>query len=53
MEVLGDRGGGRVTHREKLRKFLGQQVMEQKVREKQQHTEKSHTGLGLHDEATW
>lgn len=47
MEVLGDSGGGWVTHREKLRKFLGQQVMDQKVKEKQQHRKKSHTGLGL------
>lgn len=33
MEVLGDSGGGRVTHREKLKRFLGQQVMDQKVKE--------------------
>lgn len=50
MEVLGDSGGGRVTHREKLKRFLGQQVMDQKVKEKQQHREKS--GLGL-DGAAW
>lgn len=52
MEVLGVSGGGRVTHRKKLRRFLGQQVMDQKVKEKQQHREKSHTGWGL-DRAAW
>lgn len=34
MGMLGDRVRGRITNRERLRKFLGQQVMDQKVKEK-------------------